>query len=148
MNLNFYNPNNANNLESLQNALQEQINKLDQLRNMSLKPQVNQPLQEQRYYVDCGKKEEWDQFLKLNYGITEEQIFSDYRLFLQAKEELSQDTNKEKLEEMKRKIAPKRIKENASNIATVNNQPPNVINTERLEEDNKRNENKGVKYVR
>ena len=148
MNLNFYNPNNANNLESLQNALQEQINKLDQLRNMSLKPQVNQPLQEQRYYVYCGKKEEWDQFLKLNYGITDQQIFSDYRLFLQAKEELSQDTNKEKLEEMKRKIAPKRIKENASNIATVNNQPPNVINTERLEEDNKRNENKGVKYVR
>ena len=148
MNLNFYNPNNANNLESLQSALQEQINKLDQLRNMSLKPQVNQPLQEQRYYVDCGKKEEWDQFLKLNYGITEEQIFSDYRLFLQAKEELNQDTNKEKLEEMKRKIAPKRIKENASNIATANNQPPNVINTERLEEDNKRNENKGVKYVR
>ena len=49
---------------------------------------------------------------------------------------------------MKRKIAPKRIKENASNIATANNQPPNVINTERLEEDNKRNENKGVKYVR
>ena len=89
-----------------------------------------------------------DQFLKLNYGITEEQIFSDYRLFLQAKEELSQDTNKEKLEEMKRKIAPKRIKENASNIAAANNQPPNVINTERLEEENKRNENKGVKYVR
>lgn len=106
MNLNFYSPHNAGSLENLQTALQDQITKLNQIRNMDLsQAQVQQPLQPQRYYLDCGCKEDWEEFLKINYNITEDQIFEDYRLFLQAKAELHEDRNKEKLQSMKDKIA-------------------------------------------
>lgn len=111
MNLNFYNPNNLGNLQDLQNNLQEQINKLNDLKNLNINQPsqvVQQPLQPQRYYLDCGNKEDWNEFLKINYNLTERQIFDDYKLFLQAKAELSEDTNKEKLEEMKQKLQPRR----------------------------------------
>ena len=113
MNLNFYQPDNNNYLESLRNTLTDQINKLDQLKNINtntlqqnINTQTNQP---QRYYLDCGIKEDWQEFLKLNYGITETQIFEDYKLFLQAKAELHEDKNKEKLEIMKNKLSKKDI---------------------------------------
>lgn len=132
MNLNFYQPDGSNNsyLESLRNALNDQMNKLDQLKNISLgqnniPAKVNQPLQPQRYYLDCGLKEDWDEFLKVNYGITEKLIFEDYRLFLQAKAELHQDTDKERLEAMKNKLRPanKGTTINASDSSINNDQP-------------------------
>lgn len=106
MNLNFYNPSAmGTNLENLQMNLQDQIDKLNQIRNIGLNQTANsQVKQTQRYYLDCGNREDWNQFLKINYGITENQIFSDYKLFLQAKAELNENKDKEKLEEMKRKI--------------------------------------------
>ena len=126
MNLNFYQPDNNNYLENLRNTLNDQINKLDQLRNVSLNAASNnpnnqnvQPLQPQRYYLDCGVKEDWEEFLKLNYNITETQIFEDYRLFLQAKAELHEDANKEKLEQMKSKLAPKQLKEERMKLRDV-----------------------------
>ena len=139
MNLNFYSPNHAGSLENLQNALQEQITKLDQIRSMDLanynKPSnnvnnVNQ-LNPQRYYLDCGNKQDWEEFLKINYNITERQIFEDYRLFLQAKAEINEDRNKEKLEDMKQKLAsPKnvdnRIKEEFSPNNISNQQMYNI----------------------
>lgn len=115
MNLNFYNPSTMGaSLENLQMNLQDQIDKLNQLKNLGLN-QSNQPVQtisqEQRYYLDCGKREDWNEFLRINYGLTENQIFSDYKLFLQAKAELNENKDKEKLEEMKRKITAPSAKE-------------------------------------
>lgn len=149
MNLNFYNPNMNNNLENLQNTLQDQIAKLDQLKNISLNrnAQVQSPLQEQRYYLDCGKKEDWDEFLKINYGITETQIFDDYRLFLQAKIEINESQDKEKLELMKQKIKPSNVKKEINDTNTTN-QSSLAINKHKLEQNTNNNENKGAKYVR
>lgn len=128
MNLNFYHPNTTSSLENLQSTLQDQLTKLDQLSKLDLTPKSPQPIQpqQQRYYLDCGLKEEWDQFLKLNYGITENQIFEDYRLFLQAKAELNEDKNKEKLEDMKRRLStPKEAgKTNISSNPQPNYQQP------------------------
>lgn len=120
MNLNFYNPSHANSLEGLQNSLQEQIAKLNELKSVQIQgmnpPKIQQPLQEQRYYLDCGNKQDWTEFLRINYGLTETQIFDDYKLFLQAKAELNEDNNKEKLEAMKQKLSPSRKeKGNVSN---------------------------------
>lgn len=141
MNLNFYQPENGNYLENLRNNLNEQIAKLDQLKNISLnqnQPKVNQPLQPQRYYLDCGIKEDWEEFLKLNYGITEAQIFEDYRLFLQAKVELSKDTDKEKLEAMKNKLKPKQKgKVNVPNTGNNSVQRPIINNKQSMEQHNK-----------
>lgn len=105
MNLNFYNPSNSASLENLQMSLQEQIEKLDQLRNLDFNQPRRQQPPPQRYYLDCGNQADWEQFLNINYGITEAQIFEEYRLFLQAKAELSQSQDKERLEEMKKKIS-------------------------------------------
>ena len=151
MNLNFYQPDNNNYLENLRNTLNDQIAKLDQLRNVSLNPsgggqntnntKVNQPLQPQRYYLDCGIKEDWEEFLKLNYGITEAQIFDDYRLFLQAKLELSQDNDKEKLEAMKNKLKPKQQqkghKVNVPNNTNANVSSANINSKQSMEQHNK-----------
>lgn len=124
MNLNFYNPN-ATTLESLQNSLQEQFNKLNELKSIQIgqqsAPKIQQPLQEQRYLVDCGNKEDWNEFLRLNYNLTEREMFDDYKLFLQAKAELSEDNNKEKLEAMKQKIAPRKDVGNVQHTVYTNN---------------------------
>lgn len=130
MNLNFYNPNHVNNLQDLQNNLQEQINKLNELKNINITATptsvVQQPLQPQRYYLDCGNKDDWNEFLRINYNLTEAQIFDDYKLFLQAKAELSEDTNKEKLEEMKLKIQPHRKEKENSISQYVSEQSNNI----------------------
>lgn len=156
MNLNFYQPGNNDYLENLRATLNENLNKLDQLRNMSLTPnsqtsKINQPLNPQRYYLDCGIKEDWEEFLKINYNISEKQIFDDYRLFLQAKSELSETADKEKLQAMKEKISPNtKIKENRNvgNITNDNNQSVNRGGKQTMENNNDSIQNKGVKYVR
>jgi hypothetical protein len=172
MNLNFYSPNNTNTLEGLQNALQEQMDKLDQIRNMGLTAKqntpVSQPLQPQRYYVDCGMKEDWEEFLKINYNITEFQMFEDYKLFLQAKAELYEDNNKEKLQTMKDKIlGPNKHNKhnnlpitqqvkvdsqgpttNATNTSSNNNEYSNKNIRYTSENVSNNNENKGGKHAR
>ena len=129
MNLNFYNPSHATSLEGLQNSLQEQIARLNELKSVQIQgmnpPKVQQPLQEQRYYLDCGNKQDWVEFLRINYNLTETQIFDDYKLFLQAKAELNEDNNKEKLEAMKQKLAPNR-KEEQHIMQVVNNDSNNM----------------------
>lgn len=175
MNLNFYNPNTMGSLESLQSNLEEQINKLQNLRNLpnNINIQKAPPqLSEQRYYLDCGNKEDWVEFLKLNYNLTEKQIFDDYKLFLQAKAELAEDNNKEKLEAMKQKISPRlsvesvkpkednyidtpqqQVYQESAQINVPNNTSNNTQCTEqtdfnRLPKNTIHNANKGVKYAR
>lgn len=141
MNLNIYGHTSSNNLQDLENSIKANLEKLNQLKLMSGSqpslPQQIQPvsqqdfaqpqqLQPQRYYLDCGIKDDWDEFLKLNYGITEKDIFDDYRLFLQAKQEILSEQGKSKLEDMKQ-----RIKSNKSVITENTNvqpmeQPTNV----------------------
>ena len=139
-------------MENLRNTLNDQINKLDQLRNVSNQAyqpnnnQTNNP-QPQRYYLDCGVKEDWQQFLKLNYGITENQIFEDYKLFLQAKAELHEDANKEKLEAMKNKLASKQKEpkiRNVNDTSANSNQSINRNNKQSTEISKNINTNKGV----
>ena len=156
MNLNFYQPGNNDYIENLRNTLNENLNKLDQLRNLNLTAQtpqhnqVNQPLQPQRYYLDCGVKEDWEEFLKINYNITERQIFDDYRLFLQAKSELHETADKEKLEAMKQKISPVKQKENRNvgNNTDATNQLSNRNSKQAMANNNNSVQNKGDKYVR
>ena len=83
-------------------------------------------LDEKRYYLDCGNKEDWEQFLKVNYDITEKQIFDDYKLFLQAKAELNEDANREKLDKMKQKLTNKE----GNNVQSIYNQPVQSVHNE------------------
>lgn len=69
--------------------------------NMS---QQNNQSSRKPYYLYCGDKNDWDEFLQLNYGITEQIIFDDYKLFLQAKQELMEEQGQNKINNMKDKI--------------------------------------------
>lgn len=62
---------------------------------------------QQPYYLFCGNKNDWDEFLMLNYGITEQSIFNDYKLFLQAKQELLEEQGQNKIDTMKDRIKNK-----------------------------------------
>lgn len=116
MNLNIYGQG-SNTIQDLEASLKSQYEKLNQLKLMSgnlqgqTQPQPQLPpapqsnmMQPQRYYLDCGIKEDWDEFLRLNYGITEKAIFDDYKLFLQAKQEIKDEQGRNKLESMKSRI--------------------------------------------
>lgn len=116
MNLNIYGQG-SNTIQDLEANLKSQYEKLNQLKMMSNNIQAQNPVQPQlipnqqanmvqpqRYYLDCGKKEDWDEFLRLNYGITEKAIFDDYKLFLQAKQEIQDEQGRNKLESMKSRI--------------------------------------------
>lgn len=123
MNLNIYGQSGANNIQELESNLKSQLDKLNQLKLMTQNvpnqvsqppvvqpPQVpNNPIQPQRYCIDCGIKEDWDEFLKLNYNITEKQIFDDYKLFLQAKQEIVNEQGRSKLESMKERIKNSKV---------------------------------------
>ena len=123
MNLNIYGQTSSS-INDLEANLRAQLDKLNQLKllsnpqaNTQQLPQVSNAdyastnvqnntvqVQPQRYYLDCGIKEDWDDFLRLNYGITEKDIFDDYKLFLQAKQEIISEQGKSKLETMKERI--------------------------------------------
>lgn len=116
MNLNIYGQG-SNTIQDLEANLKSQYEKLNQLKMMSNNLQAQNPVQSQlmpnqqanmvqpqRYYLDCGIKEDWDEFLRLNYGITEKAIFDDYKLFLQAKQEIQDEQGRNKLESMKSRI--------------------------------------------
>ena len=116
MNLNIYGQG-SNTIQDLEANLKSQYEKLNQLKMMSNNLQAQNPVQSQlvpnqqnnmvqpqRYYLDCGIKEDCDEFLRLNYGITEKAIFDDYKLFLQAKQEIQDEQGRNKLESMKYRI--------------------------------------------
>lgn len=118
MNLNFYptdfnNPflsgyspylqpynNQQYNINNLQQKVEESVKQLSQVQNQT--QNHTQP-----YYLFCGNKSDWDEFLMLNYGITEQTIFNDYNLFLQAKQELLEEQGQNKINSMKDKIKNK-----------------------------------------
>lgn len=104
-NLNFYpNENKVNPyLDNLNNLYQNAVQNLQQFNNQYT-PQNVQKENEQAYYLYCGKKDDWQEFLSINYGITEEQIFDDYKLYLQAKQEILQEQGQNKINNMKDKI--------------------------------------------
>lgn len=145
MNLNFYQPENNSYLQNLRNTLDEQIGKLDQLKNLTLPnnnvPKVSQPLQQQRYYLDCGLKEDWDEFLRINYNLTENQIFNDYRLFLQAKAEVHKDEDQAKLEAMKDKIRPQVRNSGINNVQNCTAISDEYINSSNKRQDSYNNTN-------
>lgn len=90
----------------LQQFQQNAENKLQQLQNQ-VPAQFSQNQQnntQQPYYLFCGNKNDWDEFLLLNYNITEQNIFDDYKLFLQAKQEIIQERGQNKIDSMKDKI--------------------------------------------
>jgi len=153
MNLNFYNPNNQNYLESLQQSINDYTNKLNQLKDITLGNSAPQPagLNPKHYYLDCGIKDDWDEFLRINYNLNENQIFEDYKLFLQAKVELHEDTDKEKLEAMKKKLSSssrEKIKENASNTTNTPIKHVSDIHKATMEQNTNSNQGKGDKHVR
>lgn len=138
MNLNIYGQNSPTTIQDLEASLKSQYDRLNQLKLMSNNIQNNQTnlqpqqdiqtnnIQSQRYYLDCGNKEDWDEFLKLNYGITEKNIFDDYKLFLQAKQEIIDEQGRSKLESMKERIKNNGNNYKKSTVGTPVNVNPNV----------------------
>ena len=159
MNLNFYNPSNQGYLESLQQSINDYTNKLNQLKDITLgtnNNNISSSLDPRHYYLDCGIKDDWDQFLKINYNLNEAQMFEDYKLFLQAKMELHKDTDKEKLEAMKQKLSAssrdKGLKEqvipNANDTTNVGNQRSNNVHKQQMAINTNNIQEKGDKHVR
>lgn len=122
MNLNFYpsdfnqpvnpyiNPIGFNSNNITQQFQQNAENKLQQLQSQisnQFTPQGQNNQSQQPYYLFCGNKNDWDDFLMLNYGITEKTIFDDYKLFLQAKQEILEEQGQNKINTMKDKIRNK-----------------------------------------
>ncbi len=117
---NIYNPYatllGLNGQETLKQFQQNAENKLQQLQgqfanNLQQNNTQNQNVQ-QPYYLFCGNKTDWDEFLMLHYGITEQAIFDDYKLFLQAKQELLEEQGKNKKDTMKDKLRNNNDKSN------------------------------------
>lgn len=91
----------------LQSVKKEAENRLQQIQNqISSQALQNQSSQQQQqpYYLFCGNKNDWDEFLLLNYGISEKAIFDDYKLFLQAKQEILEEQGQNKINTLKDKI--------------------------------------------
>lgn len=105
--LNQIQQNTENRLQQLQ-QLQNQYNITNNLQQNNTQTQNTQ----QPYYLFCGNKNDWDEFLILHYGITEQNIFDDYRLFLQAKQEILEEQGKNKKDTMKDKLRNNNDKSN------------------------------------
>lgn len=117
-------------LQSQMNQNQLQNNFIPQGQTQNQNAQQGQP-----YYLFCGNKNDWDDFLLLNYGITEKTIFDDYKLFLQAKQEILEEQGQNKINIMKDKIRNKNNSKGVTNVdATIkssvkpNNKPKHSIN--------------------
>lgn len=99
----------------LQHIQKEAENRLQQIQNqiglqnsiMTQNQTQNQQQTQNQYYLFCGRKEDWDEFLMLNYGMSEQAIFEDYKLFLQAKQEILTERGQNKIDNMKDKIRSK-----------------------------------------
>lgn len=130
-NLNNNFNNNLNNLNNNINQYQQNLeNKLGQFfQNVNQAPNN----QQQPYYLFCGNKNDWDEFLLLHYGTTEQNIFNDYKLFLQAKQELIEEQGQNKINTMKDKIKNKDmfttdniLKSNVKPAQQFTNEQPNI----------------------
>lgn len=125
---------NANtNLQNIGKGAEDRLKQLqEQLNSNSLTQQNNNQntQQAQPYYLFCGDKNDWDEFLILHYGITEQNIFEDYKLFLQAKQELLEEQGKSKKDTMKDKIRNKNItnRDNIKNDIKSNVAPKHKFN--------------------
>lgn len=90
------------NFQNIQKNVENRINQVQQFQNQFTQQNVQQ--ENKPYYLFCGNKSDWDEFLILNYGITEQTIFDDYKLFLQAKQELIEEQGQQQKNTMKDKI--------------------------------------------
>lgn len=88
--------------QNIQKNVEDKLNQVQQIQNQFIQ-QSTQP-ENKPYYLFCGNKSDWDEFLILNYGITEQAIFDDYKLFLQAKQELIEEQGQQQKNTMKDKI--------------------------------------------
>lgn len=133
-NLNFY-PNDLNNLSNSfnpyssymsmnQNNLDNKLQQIQNIQNQFLN-QNNTNNKNQPYYLFCGNKSDWDEFLMLNYNTTETNIFNDYKLFLQAKQELMEEQGQNKINNMKNKIKNNKF-EGIDNAIKSNIKPVDV----------------------
>ena len=57
-----------------------------------------------QYPVECVSKELFNEFLQVEYGISEDEFFAEYKLYLDAKQEIEQEKINDKKEKMKAKI--------------------------------------------
>ena len=157
-NLNFY-PNDYNNSAfntqyvspyqtadlNLQKLQQETENRLKQISQMTNNIGVRQPhmqqnvqQQEQPYYLFCGNKTDWDEFLMLNYNITEQNIFDDYKLFLQAKQEVLNEKGQTRINAMKDKIRGNNTRVQTDGIIQSNVKPNKNTQSSNINGDNNR----------
>ena len=119
-------------LQQLQNQINQNQNQFQnqftpQVQNQGPTQDIQQ--NQQPYYLFCGNKNDWDEFLILNYGITEKAIFDDYKLFLQAKQEIIEEQGQSKINIMKDKIRNKNNKGITNVDATIkSNVKPNIKN--------------------
>lgn len=103
-NLNFFPNNNFNQPDINNNYNPYMFN--HNIYNTGLQQQNTQNMSTQQpYYLFCGNKNDWDEFLLINYNTTEKNIFDDYKLFLQAKQEILEEQDKNKLSNMKNRIS-------------------------------------------
>ncbi len=134
---NMYNPYssmmNTNDLsaQKIQAETENRLQQINQLQNNFQNPfnqQTNQQQSKKPYYLFCGEKEVWDEFLRLNYSITEQAIFDDYKLFLQAKQELAEEQGKSKIDTMKDRIRNKDVDKRFINVDSTikSNVKPNI----------------------
>lgn len=111
MNLNFYQNPYANPYTN------EQVNTFNQQLNGIINPSI----QPQQYVLVCGNKTDWDEFLQLNYGLSEKEIFDDYKIFLQAKAEQSQQESQNKLQRFKEQLGGHNIKPSGERVCESSN---------------------------
>jgi hypothetical protein len=88
--------------QNIHKNVEDKLNQVQQIQNQFI--QQNTQQENKPYYLFCGNKSDWDEFLILNYGITEQAIFDDYKLFLQAKQELIEEQGQQQKNTMKDKI--------------------------------------------
>lgn len=117
---------NNNNMQNIQKNLEDRLGHIQQLQNQFSQPNAqmnmqpnNQQINNKPYYLFCGNKSDWDEFLLLNYGITEKAIFDDYKLFLEAKQEILEEQGQNKKDVMKNKIRNNNTKNTVDIDGTV-----------------------------
>lgn len=120
--------------QNMQKNVEDKLNQVQQIQNQFIQ-QSTQP-ENKPYYLFCGNKSDWDEFLILNYGITEQAIFDDYKLFLQAKQELIEEQGQQQKNTMKDKIRNNNkgfinVDSTVQSSVKPTKQPKSVLNRER-----------------
>ena len=146
MNLNFYNPSASGpSIDDLQKALQDQLSELQKLKNYQIngnslqQPNINNlPIDQQLnaikninnkqinppnntsddFYNNFRNLKNWNLFLETVYGVTDDQMLADYKLFNKALAEIEENESQQKLNDMKDKLKSKTRKIN--NVSNTN----------------------------